>query len=475
MSREGTPHSKHKSLESLSQTFKTRLDVIWNKELSIENIETFADEALEESIKLTDDILTEYRRNSNVKASPTTLDTQAQENEAFAILGLPNINEILDQINKVKDSINSLKDYIHTNVEKVNVVITPPQPDQAPNIEKSNGGFEKKKMFPRLLTLLYILEHDFEITPTPENVPIKEGVVTPEMMRRTPYVRAEIPELERAVYICDEEENASYVFDTAKLAEAKLTLDEIDIDDKGDKNSLIAYHPGIGIRLVQSPKWRSRMAGALREKIPRIETIIPQEHERQERSEFEKPKWLPFEEFREDVRALYPGKGNLQKWYSKEIKKHNNWPSNPHRVYKNKGWKNWWEVVNRWLSFTDLQNEVTDLYLKQKPKNVIAWYREEQKKHKNWPVAPYRTYKEQGWKDWRNLAGKENKRRKEFLSFENFRNEIRASYPGRGDIGDWYNSIKKDHPNWPGAPHKYYENEGWKGWPTLVGRKKEEE
>lgn len=278
MPSESIPAPQHKSLESLKVIFKGRLDAILYKQLTVENIETFADEALSETVALTGDILKEYKNNLNFHAEPATLNTQQEEDEAFAVFDLPNINEILQSIIDIKEKIDSLKIYIDKNTENIDEVITPPQINHNSKIEKGDGSFERKKIFPRLLTLLYILEHDFEIIPTPENVPIKEGVVTPEMLRKTPYARAEIPELERVVYICEEEGNVSYVFDAKKLAEKGLTLEEIDIENKGDKNSLIAKYPGIGIRLIQSKNWRDHIATALGEEIPETqkETKIEQ-------------------------------------------------------------------------------------------------------------------------------------------------------------------------------------------------------
>ena len=70
---------KLRSLESLKETFKQRLDSILNSQLTVENIETFADEALDKIIKLTDNILYEYRENPNVFPNQIPIVTQAQE------------------------------------------------------------------------------------------------------------------------------------------------------------------------------------------------------------------------------------------------------------------------------------------------------------------------------------------------------------------------------------------------------------
>ena len=168
--------SKHKSLESLKETFAQRLSVILSKQLTIENVEVFADEALDETIKLIDDILEEYNKNPNFNARPTTLNIKEQENEALGILGLPSIPEVLERINELKEEIEELKKYINSHKEKINTVITPPQ-DRRAEITPGSGTFSKKEIFSRLLMLVYILQHDFDIPPT--DVKMKEGKATP--------------------------------------------------------------------------------------------------------------------------------------------------------------------------------------------------------------------------------------------------------------------------------------------------------
>ncbi len=362
---------QHKSLEALREEYRRRLDVILDKQLTVENIEVFADEALSETIKLTDEVLTEYGSNPEFQAD-TTQDTQKQEDDAFSKLNLPDIQEVLQSIIDVKDKIDFLKTYIHTNIEHLDEVITPPQEVQVGAVQEGEGSFIEKRMFPRLLTLLYIIEHDFEISSS--DVKVTEGVVTPDMMRKTPYVRVEIADLNRAVYICDEEGNASYVFDTEKLRERGLTLEEIDVDDKRDKNSLISHYPGIGVRLIKSNKWRGRVAGFLKEPIPEIQTGIEvqeEKEEREERSEFgrERKNWPSFDEFQAEVRELYPGEGGVIAWFIEEKKKHPNWYSRPAKLYKDKGWIGWSELVGTdkhlnkdFLPFVDFQDEVRSLY-----------------------------------------------------------------------------------------------------------------
>jgi hypothetical protein len=469
--RPGPPQQHKSSLESQKEVFKKRLAAILNEQLTVDNIETFADHALSETVELTDDVLKAYRENPELFKQSNASNTQEQENEAFEVFDLPNIQEILQSIIDVKEKIDSIKKYIGINAENVDKVITPPQENHDTIVVGEAGNFERKRLLPRLLTLLYIIEHDFDIPPT--EVKITEGIVKKEMVRKTSYARVEIPGLERVVYICDEEGNASYVFDAKKLEKKGVTIAEIDEEDKGDKNSLIARHPGIGIRIIQSKNWRDRVAKFLGEPIPEKE--IADEQNRERKSEFRKKEWLPFQDFQAEVINAYPGQGNVAEWYKQERKNHNNWPFAPYKIYKNKGWIGWPELVGRenrlkkeYLSFESFRQEVQSLYSGQG--NVERWYWEERKKHSNWPSRPYLIYKNQGWIDWSELVGKENLFKKEFLSFEGFQQEVQGLYSGQGDIKRWYTEERKKHPKWPSLPGEFYKNKGWIGWPELVGR-----
>jgi uncharacterized protein (DUF2147 family) len=253
------------SLESLKETFKQRLEGILYKQLTPENIETFADKALAETILLNEDILKEYEKNQNFKDKTSTLSKKGKEDEAFKALGLQNIGEILQSIMEVKNKIDALKAYLQTNTEQTEEIITPPTPDLNAGIIEGQGNFKEKETYPRLLTLLYILQHDFNVPPT--NVTIIEGSTTKEMVRQTPYVRVEISDLKRVAYICDEEGNASYVFDTEKLKEIGMSLEKLDLEDKEAKKLLITSRPGIGIRIIQTINWRDNVATALGEEM----------------------------------------------------------------------------------------------------------------------------------------------------------------------------------------------------------------
>jgi hypothetical protein len=176
------------------------------------------------------------------------------------------------------------------------------------------------------------------------------------------------------------------------------------------------------------------------------------------------------------VNDLYPGSDNVNIWYREERTKHKDWPSNPNRTYRTRGWIGFPELVGEdnmfkkeFLSFEDFQKEVSDLY----PGTgaVLVWYVPERIKHKDWPSNPGKFYSTKGWIGWPELVGRENRLKIEYLSFDDFRTEVISKYPGKIGIKSWYRKEKSNHPNWTSRPERLYENKGWISWTELVGEK----
>jgi hypothetical protein len=456
------------SLEVLRQGYRQKLDTILYKELTVENIDTFADDALNDLISLNEEILEQSKIDSSSQSN-VFLTKREQEDFVYQKLGLPDIQEILERINSVRDRIENIKRYLLDHKQYTDAVITPPEKNGHAIEKGSEKGLKERSLVPRLLTLMYLLEVDFDIRK--ETVSVLEGEVHPGMIRKTPYIRVEIPELDRVVYLCEEEQNASYIFDTKKLQELGVSIDRLDIDNKGEKNVLIVEHPGIGVRLAQSSQWRRKMSMFLSETISEEAMTSAAVHT----SEFlEKKDWPPFEEFQKEVQSLYPG-GNTFRWYMQERKQHSHWPSNPNDTYKNKGWEGWSRLVGKenpykkieGLPFSEFQAEVRSLF-PEGPGAVHLWYAKERKNHKNWPTQPYVDYKEQGWVGWAELVGRESHLKKEFLPFDEFKEEVKALYTGSHTIVEWYKQERKNHPNWPSMPDRKYKDKGWTNWLDLV-------
>lgn len=240
--------------------FRQRLDVLLNTPLTVENINTFADDTIDGLIDLTHSVVEDYQVQEKTAKIGTEL-----EDSAYKAYGLPSIGDILSHAQEKVEQIKAISEYVGVHSNRTGVVITPPDAGRDIPTSGDKEGLEEKKLLPRIVTLLYVLETDFNIPK--EEIALVQGAVTDTMMRRTPYTRVQIDQLKRLVYVCDEEENASYVFDMDKLHEQNLNSEDVDVMTKEERNKLIAEYPGIGKRLVQTKYWREHMSELLSSEI----------------------------------------------------------------------------------------------------------------------------------------------------------------------------------------------------------------
>ena len=93
-------------------------------------------------------------------------------------------------------------------------------------------------------------------------------------------------------------------------------------------------------------------------------------------------------------------------------------------------------------------------------------------KPKNIPTAPYKTYKNKGWIDWRDWLGTKNISGKELsLQFLPYEDAIKFVKKFNLDTGsDWKKFIQVNNipDNIPRAPHFVYKNQ-WEGWQKFLG------
>jgi hypothetical protein len=201
--------------------FKKRFNEIINKPLTVDNIDSFADDALNELIVLIGEIKEEYE-NRHLIEEGQQIDQNTLESLACVEYGLPETSPILDLITKKVSQLEQIDDFINNNIIQRNEVIVPP--DQI-SPEFGNGeGREKKdpSIIPRLKTLLYILEADFSLDL--KELTLTQGQNTKEMVRKLSYVTVEAPEINRVVQVCDEEGNASYIFDLAEMEKHGISV-----------------------------------------------------------------------------------------------------------------------------------------------------------------------------------------------------------------------------------------------------------
>ena len=501
-----------KSLEELKEIFSKRLEEIIYEPLTVENIKNFGNDTLEKVVGLIDDIEMDVSKIGSENLSE--MDGKDQEDYFLDKVGLSSAQKVIELIIEKEEQIKELSNDIEANIQDINLIITPPEKDSNEIIGLGEDRLEKKDDIPRLLTLMYILETDYEInTNDPGEVKKIRGVVTNEMMRKTPYIRTQINVLNRVVYTCDEEGNSSYIFDLQKLKENNLSITDLDLLSKPEKNKLIENYSGIGKRITHSANWRNNMSEFLKE-IPVAEKMDVNDVDdnikpKLYRSEFIKK--LPFDEFKKEAKAVFNLENqrreekkekeisDISKWYREEYKKHPSWPSNPRQVYGNKGWQGYPELVDREKlispieSFSEFQKEVKIIFNEEikKRKNdeegeigsVSVWYEKEYKKYPGWPSNPRQVYGNKGWQGHLELVGREkpislieffSEFQKEVKAIFNKENEKRKNDEegGIGDISKWYREEYKKHFGWPCSPERVYENKGWQGYLELVDREK---
>ncbi|MGD0328698.1 MAG: hypothetical protein ABSB00_03270 [Minisyncoccia bacterium] len=250
---------------------RARLNSIVSQSITTANIDTFADSALNELILFTGEIVEHYKTEH-----PKDIGSGKElEDRAFSTYGLDDLNLYLVRVQEKSDQIHQL-DKALQDMSNIPEVITPPDKNSS-FVKSSNSSnpFEEKVLISRLKLLLYILGNDFNLKL--EDVQLTRGIVTDTMVRRESYVTAEIPALRRVVQICDEEGNASYVFDGEIMAQEGISVADLNRSEKREKNELIDKFRGIGTRLIQQAHWRDVMAEFLSSPLekPEEETVDP--------------------------------------------------------------------------------------------------------------------------------------------------------------------------------------------------------
>ena len=252
--------SKVSKLEQPPQ-LKERLQEIISRPLTAANIGTYFDDALSELIELTDRVAGAYKQahpNENAKGGEL-------EDKAFEYFNLESIPEILASISVAKVNVGEVAKRME-GIEISDGVLVPPT-EQRPNFGNGSGTFELAKISERVRLLLYILKNEGIPVEDAQAVSIRQGTITDTMLRQVSYTRVEIPSLNRIALVCDEEGNATYVFDSDKAGRIEKEGRDISALNKEELNQFIQQNPGAGVRFSYGPRWSERLRGFLTEPI----------------------------------------------------------------------------------------------------------------------------------------------------------------------------------------------------------------
>lgn len=163
---------------------------------------------------------------------------------------------------------------------------------------------------------------------------------------------------------------------------------------------------------------------------------------------------LPFEELRKEVLAL-----KIRSWqeYLEVQKTKSRWPADLRYYEEWKGWRDF--VGSKYLALKDLQKEMKKLKV-----NTQEEYASESKKHADWPSTPILYYAE--IENWYELFGR---KKQTYITLEELKIQVRKV--GIKTIYEYRDQWKK-HTDWPANPDIYYRDHGgvWISYPDLFGK-----
>ncbi len=242
--------------------FQEKIDAITSRNVSPENINSYAYAALNDLVAIIQDAAAQYDLYPTVKQE-RGMD---QERAAFAYFGLDEngIEATLDHIADRAEEVRNLDSVIEDITIPVIGVITPPyamEPVPTPGVRH----IVPLQRIPRLKTLLFAAYNTFDIDiRNPDECRVMEGEVERGIRRKASYKLVVLPTLNRAVLVCDEEENRTFIFDIEKLVEAGVSEDDLLDASKEDLRAFLEIRPEAGRRLRYSNRFTENVVSLLR-------------------------------------------------------------------------------------------------------------------------------------------------------------------------------------------------------------------
>ncbi|MEI6054002.1 MAG: hypothetical protein WCQ49_01400 [Candidatus Saccharibacteria bacterium] len=231
-----------------SQNQSITIDSILDTELTVESIDNYAENAFRKLLIFAIGKIEEFEKSQSTEGLNTSKEI---EDAAFKYFGIEDISSVLDRIIAENDRIYNL-DKVIAKSKRINSVIVPTSSEHG--LQAGSGGeYNKPALLNRLKAILYILEKKYEVDTNDEDqISVIEGENTDDMMRQSSYFMIEARKLKRTILVCNETNNASYVFNSDILTEKGIKTDELFSLSKQDLNSMLQATPEIGKRVVYS-------------------------------------------------------------------------------------------------------------------------------------------------------------------------------------------------------------------------------
>lgn len=253
--------------------FQEKIDAITSRALTPENINIYADTALDDLVTVVRDITDSYDKQPSLGYEIGT----EHERASFEYFGLDanDIEVTLDHIADKAEEIRGLDALMNRINMSTGKIITPPN-DNETVLALGSGTFgENRRTTPRLKTVLFVLANKFDIDlENPDECSILTGTVSDYMIRKEPYHLVTLPTLNREILVCDEMGNATFIFDREKLLQSGKSRDELIAMDKDSIDEYLDLDPDAGRKLKYSNLFTEKIASLLEDLPVRNSEII---------------------------------------------------------------------------------------------------------------------------------------------------------------------------------------------------------
>ena len=264
---------KNNELDALKTEFAARLTAAVNEPLTLENTDTYVNDALDAVIKLVDDVVAKYDAQPGAEWQQLgEANGKEHEDAALKYFGLEDVEAILRHLEDKASQFAAI-DRAIAQVNESSDVFVPPDSAPVPQATGSGTGMEKKGKQPKLENLLFVLMNDFGIDPDdPEAVSIVRGSVNTNMMREEPYYQVTVPGIDKVILVCDEYGNVTFVFNGEWVREQvnsnRSSKDEsarpLTDYTKEELSKLIKDNPGQGARIMATKNFTANLVNALK-------------------------------------------------------------------------------------------------------------------------------------------------------------------------------------------------------------------
>ena len=177
------------------------------------------------------------------------------------------------------------------------------------------------------------------------------------------------------------------------------------------------------------------------------------------------------------------GVAKFRQW-SQSGERPSRFPSDPWRVYADKGWVDWFHFVGttprnptgQWMSYEEaslyIQRERIDRSPINEARKFHQWS-QSGKRPSRFPANPWRVYAGKGWVNWFHFLGTTPKG--QWMSYEEARKYIQGERIDGSPINgftkfrQWSQSGKRPS-NFPSSPPSVYADKGWVDWFHFLGK-----